>query len=59
MEEKQDKQEPEVFSVRFSPEVANQAKAEAAKLGISVNAFLKMLLAQYFDGIIFQRKAKE
>ena len=59
MEDKQrEKQGLEIFSVRFPSEIASRAKAEAEKLGISLNAFLKMLLAQYFDGIVFQRKEK-
>lgn len=51
-----DKPENDVVFLRLSPEMADRAKAESQRLSISLNAFMKMLLNQYFDGIVFQRK---
>jgi hypothetical protein len=34
-------------------------KKEARKLGISVTAFLKLLIKQYFNNIKFERQRKE
>ena len=48
--------EEKVLFTRLPIELLDKVKKEAERLNISVSAFTRMLLAQYFDGIVFQRK---
>jgi len=45
-----------VLYIRLARERLDEAKAEAERLGLSTSDFIRALLAQYFDGIVFQRK---
>ena len=44
--------------LRMTPQEAKTAENEAKKLGLSVNAFFRLLLRQFHDGIIFQKDTK-
>ncbi len=48
---------PKVITLRITPDLAAKVGAESKKLGVSTNDFMRMLMAQYFDGITFERKA--
>jgi hypothetical protein len=37
----------------------NEIKTEAARLGIPISGFMRLLLSQYFDGISFERKVND
>jgi hypothetical protein len=41
--------------VRLSPEDKRLAETEAAKLGLSVAAFMRLLLKNWTNGITFQK----
>jgi len=47
--------------VRFlvSSEDAKKLEQEAKKLGISVSAFMRLLIKQWSDGIRFEKRADE
>jgi len=46
----------EVITVRMEAEDKERAEAEARKLGISVSAFIRLLIKQWNNGIKFERR---
>ena len=56
-EKPEEKAEEKVLFTRLPADLLDKVKGEADRLNISVSAFTRMLLAQYFDGIVFQRKS--
>jgi hypothetical protein len=52
-------EKPGAYLLRLPSGDLEKVQSEAKALGISTGDFFRMLVAQYFNGIIFQRKAKE
>lgn len=49
-------QDTKAILLNLSPEDYQSAKNEADKLGISLTAFIRLLLKQWTDGITFEKK---
>jgi len=45
-----------VRNVSLDDDIEQKIEDESKKLGISVSAFIRLLAAQYFNGLTFERK---
>lgn len=55
----EEKQKDESIFLRVPPHVKELAEKEAANLGLSVNAFVGLLIQSYADGVEFHKKEKK
>ncbi|MBA7650417.1 hypothetical protein ES703_58221 [subsurface metagenome] len=46
----------EVITIRMEAEDKEKVEAEARKLGISVSAFIRLLIKQWSNGIKFEKR---
>ncbi len=45
-----------MLTIPVSEEEMNMAKQEADKLGMSVSAFIRLLIKNWADGVVFEKK---